>query len=234
VLFTLLGLGACSMLEEEPWERSSQGHHQLTVITGTTAYEAELDASGESGPLAGQSDTTESTLDAKFGIQLEYAYHLTQAFALGAGAGVRIFDPEATTLYGASVDPDEYTSTHLFLISRYYLPSFGAEKRWRPYLGLDLGYVPSVDLDVTVDYGGGLTEQVDYDGSSYWSLGMRAALAYLISDALSFELGTFYELPLSTSDATFTVDIPGAGSSDVDGELSPSGFVFFLGLAWHL
>lgn len=235
-LLALLGLfvSACATLEEEPWARSSAGHHQLSLLTGTTAYRADVDATGLDGPLTGLSDSDETTLDPKFGVQGEYVYHVTDAIGLGAGAGARIFDPTGLELFGAGMDAHEFTSTHLFLLSRYYLPAFGEEQRWRPYLGLDLGYVPDVSFDATIDYGGGFTEEFHYDGDSYWSLGFRGAIACLLTDALSLELGTFYELPLDTSDAIFTANVPGAGPSDVAGEVSPSGFVFFLALSWHL
>jgi hypothetical protein len=54
-----------------------------------------------------------------------------------------------------------------------------------------------------------------------------------MTDALSLDFGAIYEFPIDSSDATFTLDIPGAGTSDVDGELSPSGFVFFIGISYY-
>lgn len=223
---------SCTSLEKEPWAKTEAGSHGLSLLTGTTAYEAEVRAQGVDGPIAGLSDSTETTLDPKFGVQLEYTYFVLDDFGIGAGGGVRRFDPTSTELFGAGFDADEFQTTHLFLTTRYFLPALGDAKRWRPLVGIDLGYVPEVDLDSTVDYGGGFTQPVHYDGDAYWSLGFRAAFACLLSDALSFEIGSFYEVPLDSSDATFTLDIPGAGSSDVAGEILPSGFVFYVGLAY--
>jgi hypothetical protein len=227
-----LGLCGCAQLEKEPWSRTAQGSHSLALLTGTALYQAELDVQGQDGPIAGLTDSAESDLQPQFGLQLEYGYFVVDNFSVGAAFGLRRFDPDPVEIFGAGFDGDTFTSTHFFLTTRYYLPPFGAERRWRPLVGLDLGYVPEVSLDATVDYGGGFTEQVQYDGDSFWKLGLRAALACLLTDRLAFEFGAFYELPLSTSDATLTLDIPGAGPSQVSGEIRPSGFVFYLGLSY--
>lgn len=231
-LLIALSSASCASLEREPWAKTKQGEHSLGLITGTTAYEADVSVSALDGPIAGASDSTETTLEPQFGVQLEYGYFIADDVSIGAIVGMRRFDPDSVELLGAGFDPDAFNTTHLFLSSRWFLPTFGEEQRWRPYVGLDLGYVPEVNFDARVDYGGGFTQDLEYDGDAYWKLAFRAALACLLTDRLSFEIGSQYELPLDSSDATITLDIPGAGSSNVAGEIEPQGFVFFLGLSY--
>ena len=231
-LFVAVCAASCASLEREPWAKTKSGEHSLTLLTGTTAYEAEIDVTAEDGPIAGLSDSAESTLDPEFGVQLEYGYFVADDFSLGAAAGARRFDPDSVELFGAGFDGDSFWTTHLYLTSRYFLPAFGDEERWRVYLGLDLGYVPAVDLDATVDYGGGFTQDVSYEGDAFWQVAMRAAIACLLTDRLSVELGSQYEIPLDSSDDTITLDIPGAGTSNVASEILPEGFVFFLALTY--
>lgn len=231
-MLVALSSASCATLEREPWAKTGQGEHSLTLLTGTTVYEADVEVSGLDGPIAGATDSAETTLDPEFGMQLEYGYFLVDDISIGAIAGVRRFDPDSVELLGVDFDPDAFTTSHFFLASRWFLPAFGDEQRWRPYVGLDLGYVPEVSFDARVDYGGGFTQEVEYDGDAYWKVVFRAALACLLTDRLSVEVGSQYELPLDSSDATITLDIPGAGSSNVAGEIEPAGFVLFVALSY--
>lgn len=224
---------SCQTLEHEPWSQVQAGTQSVSAITGWSSYYAEARFEGESGALEGMEDSDRSVLTPQFGAFVDYKHYLSESFALGAYGGVRSFDPEPATVFGAEFDAEAFETIHLFLTSRYFLPPIGQSRRWRPFLGLDLGYIPEVPLDATVDYGGGFTEEVEYDGDDYWTLGFLGAVSYLLRDNLSVEFGAFWEKALDTTDATLTLNVPGAGPARVDGELEPGEWIYFVSLTYY-
>jgi outer membrane protein W len=145
---------------------------------------------------------------------------------------VRAFEPEAGALFSDPVEFEDFQTYHFFLTSRYYLV-IEEEHRIRPFLGLDLGYIPEVKFSATVDYGGGLTQNLNFEGDDYWSLGLVAGASYLLAEKLSLDYGVIYEVALDTSDDRLTLDVPGRGQVETLAELDPSGFIFFAGITMY-
>jgi len=200
-------------------------------MTGWAEYEAEVEVSGIDGPLAGAADSASAHLDPRFGAFLEYKYFLTDDFALGGWAGVRSFDPDRISLFGVGFDGAPFETFHLALTSRYFLSPMGHSERWKPFLGLDLSYVPRVPLEAEVTYAPGVQERVEYSGDSYFTLNPVVGTSYCLADRLTLDLGTFYEFALGSSDDVITLNTP-MGTAHVDGSLDPSGFIFFAVLTY--
>ena len=220
-------------LTQDPWSAWGAGTHTLGASTGWAVYEAEVELTGTSGPLTGQNGSDPTDLEPRWGAALKYQYLLNDNFALGAIVEARTFDPDPVAPLSASIDGDDYTSLHFLLTSRYYFDGLGATKRWRPYIGLDLGYVPEVDIDATVDYSPlpVPSESITLSGDEYWTLSPLVGLQYLLSDRLSLDFGAFYDFALDSTDDTITLTNVG---STVDGEVTPEGLIFFVGVGYAL
>ena len=223
---------SCASLEKDPESLTARGRQRIALLAGTTLQEAELSLDGKEGPLTGAYADADPTLSSELDFQLEYSYFLRDDIAVGLAAGARRYDPSAERYFGAELDPDIFWTTQWSAIGRYYLGAFGAERRWRPLVGADLINAPEIDWEATVDYGGGATERVHFEGDSYLALALRAGIAAVLSDDLWLELGTAYEFPLDASEDNITIDPPGAESSKLAADFSPTGFVFYLGLAY--
>lgn len=234
----LLSFASCaaveSPLEAEPWSEFQEGKTVIGATTGWALFEAKARAVGKSGVLEGESGTDTSTLRPQYGGAVKMHHMITDHFGLGGIVELRSFNPEVLKPLSATLRAEDFETWHLVLSSRYYFSSFEDAVRWRPYVGLDLTYVPEVDLgQVNVDYpdGSGIPdEQVAAKGSEYWGLGGVVGFNYLVSDELILEFGAFYEYALTTSEDT--VAFQNLGGAEAQLALRAQGVIAFLGLSY--
>jgi len=232
--FIALFLGSCASLEQEPWENFKQGTTMAGASTGWAVYEAKLDTAVVSGPFTGAADTATTDLAPNYGLALKAHHFVTDNLALGAIFEYRSFDPDPVTpipAIGSTLTAGDFETYHYIASSRYYFPAFSASKRWKPYAGLDLAYIPEVNLgSVAIDYHGAAPNQsVNVKGNEYWTLGLVLGATYLLSDNMTLDLGAFYEHPLTTSDAS--VNMSNAGTV-ANVEVSPRGLIGFVGFSY--
>ena len=252
----LLGLAAlpcftsCALIQEDiKFEGDFTGKNLIGASTGWAFVSADVDLSNGTGPLAnpvlGGSDvgSSSSDLEPVFGLGLKYYHYLTNNWLAGVILEYRIFDPESTRPLSADVDIDDFGTTHLIIEGRYQFDPMLKSQRLRPYLGVQLGFVPGVDADGTVSYEPiaalGLpatSERINLDGSSFFTLGFVAGASYLIRENMTFDFGAFYEFGLSPTEDELVLDPyntpPLDSPSSYDGELLESGLYLTAGLSW--
>ncbi|MFT7667463.1 MAG: outer membrane protein W [Planctomycetota bacterium] len=219
---------------KEPWSEFGEGATVIGASTGWSFYQGKVKAAGKSGVLTGDSGSDTTTLTPNYGVALKMHHMLTDKFALGAIVEYRSFSPDSLKPLSATLTAEDFETLHLILSSRYFFDAFDTASRWRPLIGLDLSYVPEVDLgDVDVAYPASTSlpnERVSIVGSEYWGLGGLAGLQYLISENTLFDIGLFYEYALSTSDAT--VSFQSLGGAQADMALRAQGLIFYFGLSY--
>jgi hypothetical protein len=225
-------------LAAEPWSAVGRGTHAVGLSTGWAIYEAEVELTDTSGTPNLGSGTDTADLDPVFGAAAKYQYFIGPQVAFGAIVERRAFDPDVVRPLASDIDGDDYTTYHFLLTSRFFTAPLGEDRRWKAFAGLDLGYVPYVDLDATVVYAPGFQQRVTLEGDDYLTAGVVAGLSYLLADRLSLELGAFYEWSLDASEDTLTLDVPnGLGGTDpnsIDGKVFPEGLIGFIGLTYYL
>ena len=234
----LFSLVSCTTFEEpreeQPWSRFQQGSTVIGATTGWAFYQAKVKAVGQSGVLSGESGSDTATLRPNYGGGVKLHHMVTDNFALGGIVEYRSFDPESLRPLSARLIARDFETLHLILSSRYFFDDFDDRQRWRPVLGLDLSYIPEVDLgSVRVDYpsGSGLPdEHVNVVGSEFWSLSGLAGLNYQISDDVVFDIGMFYEYALTTADETVAFNHLGGASADM--ALRAQGLIVYVGLTY--
>jgi outer membrane protein W len=221
-------------LEEPPFEEFSRGSTLIGVTTGWAHFRGKAKAAGQTGVLEGQTGTDTATLNANYGGAIKLQHLVTDNFALGGIFEVRSFSPDSLQPLNATLRAEDFETYHLALSGRYYFDSFDGARRLRPYLGLDLSYVPEVKLgEVSVDYpssSGFPSESQEVTGSDYWAIGGVGGVNYLLTDSLIFELGAFYEYAVTTSNATIAFDSLGGAQAEL--ALRPQGLVVFGGLSY--
>lgn len=237
----LLSFSSCSTVDKvkagpstEPWENFKRGTTTIGASTGWAFYGAKAAAAGQSGVLEGDYGTDTTTLTPNYGGALTLRHMVTDNFALGGIVELRSFSPDSLAPLSATLTAEDFETYHFILTSRYFFDGFGETKRWRPFVGIDLSYVPEVDLgNVRVDYpaGSGLpSETVNIVGSEYWAIAGVLGLSYQMTDNVSFDVGGFYEYAITTGDAS--VEFESLGGAQADMALRPQGFIVFLGLTY--
>jgi len=229
-------LASCQPLQHDAWSQIGKGSNELVVSSGWSVYEARVEVEGQDGALTGESGADTTELDPNFGAGLRYSHFLTDSWSLGLLLEYRSFDADPVMPIAAVIDAEDYESTHIILANRFYGNTFGDEDRWRVLAGIDLGYIPEVELDATVDYGPGGTEDISVEGDEYFTFGALLGLSYLLQDNLAMSFGAFYEHPLDSSDdsVVLNVPVPGVGTvpSRLDAEVHPDGFIGFVSLSY--
>lgn len=234
-LLPLALLASCTTLEKEPWADIGKGSHQLGVSTGWAVYQADVLAEGKSGVLKGQAGKDTVDLIPRFGAALKYSYYVTDHLALGGIAELRSFDPDGPIKpLSANLSAHPFETVHLILSSRWWFDPIKQAPRFKPFVGLDVAWVPEVDLgSVTVNYppGSGIpSEKVKAKGSDYWTIAPVVGASYLLKDWWSLDFGAFYEFPLTQSEETLTFKNLGGAQSDVFVE--PQGLIGFVGFSF--
>ena len=232
-----LGLASCQSLNHDAWSQVGKGSNELVVSSGWSVYEAKVDVEGQSGALTGETGSDSTDLEPNFGMGLRYSHFVTDNWSVGLLLEYRSFDADPVMPIAAELDADDYESTHIILANRWYGSPFGEEDRWRPVAGIDVGFIPEIELDATVNYGPGLSEEISVEGDSYWTVGALLGLTCLLTDNMAASFGIFYEFPLDSSDdsVVLNVPVPGVGivPSQLDAEVYPDGFIGFVGLSYY-
>jgi hypothetical protein len=254
LLAAIFSMPACASIADPnaQWPEDSKGTHQFGVASGWAFAQADVKLKNGTGPLADPAlggnpngaSTTE--LEPIFGLGLRYMYFLTNNWAIGGTFEHRIFDPESTRPLNADVDIDSFGTNHLVFDVRYVMDPIGEKKRLRPYLALQLGYVPGVEADGVVDYGDsfagvgrpGVTEDISLEGDSFITAGALVGASYLLRDGLSFDMSVFFEKALTSTEAPLILNpIPGVPvlgtESRYDGSLQLEGLFLTFGLSWY-
>ena len=234
VLTSALFLSSCASDLTDPWAGIGKGSTTVGTSTGWAFYGAEIEAEGTGGVLAGETGTDDPDLTPNYGAALKVNRFITDDFSLGLVYELRNFDADPIAPLSAELTADAFTTNHFLLSGRYWLSPKGDAGRWKPFVGLDLGYIPEVDFGaVDVNYPGAIpNEDVNIVGSSYWTLGVVAGASYMLKKGLSLDMGAFYEFALTPGEDTLT--FPNLGNATADVEVWPEGLVIFGGLTWYL
>lgn len=245
-----LGFTSCAVIQKDiQFEEDFTGKNTFGISTGWAFVEADVDLSDGTGPLAnpvlGGSDVGSSStdLDPVFGLGLKYFRYITNNWVLGFIYEYRIFDPESTRPLNADVDIDDFGTNHFIIDGRYQFDPVDRAKRLRPFVGVQLGYVPGIDADGTVSYEPvsalGLPatqEKINLNGDGFFTLGFVAGASYLIRENMTFDVGAFYEYALSPTEDVLVLDpydVPPLDQpSSYNGELLESGLYLTFGVSW--
>lgn len=242
-------LASCSTLEsgiqhlpmhqedfQDPWTTVQAGDTSLGFSSGWAFYGAEVEAEGTGGVLNGDVGTDDASLTPRYGGALKLNHYFTDNFSLGLIYEHRNFDVDPVSPLSATLVADPFSTDHFLLSSRYWAAPMGNQKRWRPFVGLDVGYIPEVDFgSVAVNYPASApwpNESVNIVGSEYWTLGVVGGASYMLKPGLSLDMGAFYEWAITPGEDTLQLaNPPGGGTADV--EVWPGGLIVFGGLTWY-
>ena len=254
-LLACLGGTSCASLTDPDalWPEDSTGLYQFGVSSGWAFVEADVELENGTGPLANPAlggnplGASTTDLDPVFGLGLKFFYYVAHNWSIGAIIEHRIFDPESTRPLNADVDIDDFGTNHFLLDLRYVMDPIGKNKRWRPFVALQLGYVPEVEADGVVSYGDAFdgigfpnqSENIELNGDDFFTAGAVAGAAYLLRDGLSLDMAVFYEVALDPTEDQLVLDplppgTPVFGSPSVyDGKLTEEGLYLSFGLSWY-
>ncbi|HPF13091.1 MAG: outer membrane beta-barrel protein [Planctomycetes bacterium] len=253
LLSSVLGSSCASISDPEAvWPEDSTGQYQLAVSTGWAAAQADVELKNGTGPLSnpalGGNPNGASTTDLEpvFGLGVRLMYYVENNWAIGTIIEHRIFDPKTTRPLNADVDIDAFGTDHFIFDVRYVADPIGQSKRWRPYVAFQLGYVPGIKADGTVDYGNAFAgigqpnvmENISLDGDRFFTAGALVGASYLLREGLSLDFALFYEKALEPSSGKLRLNpVPGApvvgSESTYDGSLKEEGLYGTIGLSWY-
>jgi hypothetical protein len=235
--------GACVTppeLEHEPWSQIGKGTTYFGASSGWAFYGADVSAKGRSGVLApgGVPDTGSDSVDLipRYGFALKGSHFITDNIALGGIFEYRSFDPDTVQPLSAELAPAPFETMHFLLSSRYFFPPLEEHPRLKPFVGLDIGYIPDVKFDeilVTYPAATGIPrDKVSATGSEYWTIAPVVGGTFLWKDNVTIDFGTFYEFPLTESEDT--VAFPNLGGSEATVRVEPEGLILFAGMSFYL
>ena len=233
----LLGsLGACvtpPTLEHSPWSQIGEGTTTVGVSSGWAFYGADIQAAGTSGVLEGEIGTDNVDLPPVMGGALKMGHFVADNVALGGIVEYRRFAPDPASPLSATLIPDEFDTIHWILTSRYFFEPFGAEDRFKPFVGVDFSYIDEVDFGpVEVDYPGSIpSESIDIKAGSYTTWALVAGASYLWNDHMTVDFGGFYEVTDKAGGTTLT--FPNLGGATADVVVEPEGLILFGGVTFY-
>jgi len=218
---------------ENPWADVGAGDWTVGGSTGWAFYGAEVEAEGVPGTdLQGESGTDTTTLTPRYGGALKVNRFITDDFSLGLVYEHRNFEADPVSPLSATLVSEPFATNHFLLSARYWGAPTGKQRRWRPFSGIDIGYVPEVDFGtVDVVYDGLPDEQITIVGSDYWTAAVVAGASYMMKEGLAFDVGAFYEWAVTPGEDTLTLTTLGGGQ--VETEVWASGLILFAGLSWY-
>ena len=234
----LAALGSCSSLGQpltsEPYSEFGAGQTVVGASTGWAFYGAEAKAAGTSGVLEGDSGSDTTDLAPNYGGAVKLGHMITDHVLVGGIVELRSFDPDPISPLSATLTADDFETWHVILSTRYFFDGIGRTRRWRPFVGIDLSYIPDVELgQIRVDYPDDTMIPDEFKavtGSDYWAIGGVAGFNYLLTDHVTIDLGAFYEYALTTSDASVAFDNLGGATADI--AIRPQGLIVFMGLSY--
>ena len=230
--------GGCSSIGQpltaEPYSEFSAGALVATVSTGASFNTVEAEAAGQSGVLEGRTGTDSADLKNKYGGTLKLSYMFTDNLQVGGALKAVHAEADSLAPLSATLTAEPFDSYTLILSSRYFFDPMGESRRWRPYVGIDLGYALGADLgSVLVEYPPELGFPDEFEnikGSSYWTLAAVAGVSYLITDNLSLDMAAVYDRSITSAEGTTVYDNLGGASADV--ALDQESIVLGVGLSY--
>ncbi|MEO0649126.1 MAG: hypothetical protein AAFZ65_00430 [Planctomycetota bacterium] len=218
------------------------GKHAIGFSSGWAIFEGDVQLTDLDGGLGFEEGQDDSSLDPVWGGALKYNYFFNENAALGAIVEVRRFDASLVQPLSSPISPEEYTSVHLLLSGRLYTDPLPFYDRMKLFGGIDLGYVPGIELEADVLYSPQYTQTIELNGDEFYTIGFVAGGSWWVGDLLgmdaSVELGAFYETAIDETEDTITLQIPNGGGgltpNRVAGEVVPQGVIFFLGTTLYL
>lgn len=237
-LLTTLILASCvnltpPPLQREAWAGVGEGTTSYGVSSSWAFYDAEFQAAGTGGVLAGQSGVDTTDLTPRYGAGFKASHYFTDHVSVGLTAEVRSFEAGPVTPLAATLTVDSFETYHLQISGRYWLDPRGDQNRLRPFIGCDIGYVPDVNFGaVRVDYPTFPSEDIQIDSESYYTMAAVIGASYLWNDHMSVDFGAFYEFPLTPGEAEMSFSNLAGATADV--EVAPEGIVCFFGLSFYL
>ena len=232
-LAALLTLSGCKSLLHEPWKFFRQEQQTVGVSTGWTFIHADASLDPPSsgvGPID-ESDSAQFDFDTTYVAGARHEYYLADNWILGTRIEWRGYHGQTFEIANRDIAMRDYGTMH-FIESLWYLfDPIDEAKRWRPFGGLELSYVPEIDFraDVSGPDGDSAREKIRYRGSGLYNLGVTSGASYLWSDDTVLEVGALYEFPLGASEEQITFGDP-LDPSATDWKLEPRGVVVFLSL----
>jgi outer membrane protein W len=240
LLILLAGLagGGCSTIGQpltaEPYSEFGAGALVAGVSTGVSFNTVEAEAAGQTGVLEGRTGTDTADLENKYGGTMKLSYMATDNLQIGGALKVIHAEADPIAPLSATLSADPFDTYTFLLSSRYFFDPIGESRRWRPYVGVDLGYSLGADLgSVRVEYPDDLMlpdEFEDIKGSPYWTLGALVGISYLVTDNLSLDMAAVYDRSITSGGSTTVYDNLGGASADV--ALDQESYIIGIGLSY--
>lgn len=177
----------------------------------------------------------------RFGLGVGYQRFVSDDFALTVGLEGRYTEPvvqDAPQAPGTQTDvfaPGNVLQFQATAGGRWWLPvRWADEGRLRPFVGLDLNYVPETNFDVVATLNEAIQIPFEFTGSSYWTVGLTLGLSYQWSDNVVVHLTASHETALSPSEDVSYLDIPDAPIDPLatTTTVDTQGWIGFLSVSW--
>ena len=169
-------------------------------IKPITGFSQMSSTDGNSIGVGTQDGVVDVDLDSGFLAGLGFGYRYNPSLSVELSWEYRTNDSETTLADGDLFDDGNYASNTFYLNGYYH---FQTENRWTPYLGLGLGWIQEIDIDL--ERGG--TEQ-SYSGDG--DIGLQAMLG------LEYELNSNWKFNTELRYSRFS-------SIDLEGEDGATG-----------
>ena len=246
---TILLLCSCQAsapLESPPWQGNVAGAESWSGKFGIfTVYGADSQMT-VSSPQTGDvliDETLDTKMIGRGGIGGGYQRFLKDDLALLVGLEARYTDatinnPPLTKGGKEVFEVGDVLQLQATIGGRYWLPvRWGREGRLRPFVGLDLNYIPDTDFDLVANLNDAINVDSEFRGSAYWTLGLCLGLSYQWTDDITVHFTAFYEKGLSMAEDVVYLAIPGVDPDFVppfptDTSVDAEGLIGFLSVNW--
>lgn len=236
-LLALSSSSACRFppLQDEPWSHAGPGTHVLAGGAGFGWADFDMRVEGVGGFLDGMVGTDSGDLQPEAGGRIAYQYVVSERFRIGAAAEVRHIEAEPVAPLGIGailpqLQAQDFTTLHLMLQPRWYSDPLPQAPRWKLFCGADLAWIPDVELDATIVYGGGVFEPTHFDGDDYFTVAPVLGASYLVTDRWTLDFGALYEVSLGDTADDLRLLIV---NSDVRSNVTHEGLILFWNLSFH-
>ena len=236
-------------LERPPWHGNAAGSQAWTGKMGLfTFYEAESNLVVENPDPAQPpfvDELLETEMIGRFGLGVGYQHFVGDDFALIVGVEGRYTEPvvqnppQAPPSFQTDVFvPGDVVQFQATIGSRWWLPVRWADQgRLRPFVGLDLNYIPDTDFDVVATLNDSIQIPFEFSGSPYWTVGLCLGLSFQWSDNVVVHLTAFHETALSKSEDVNYLEIPGIPPGvipplETKTTVDAQGWIGFLSVSW--
>ncbi|MEX1026005.1 MAG: hypothetical protein WD226_13105 [Planctomycetota bacterium] len=220
----------------DPWRHVTERYGVGVRLPIATHYELVGEFFGEdlaTGEPVVAKD--EGRLKGRVGGGLRIERFLDETWSLAGLVEARSFDVRGLSPFGddlpLEVETIEAWQVALQLKHRFRPNALDA--RFRPWVGVEVAYLPDLSADVTLDLSsfGSSDLELESKGEPFFVGALQAGVSVHVAERVLLELGVAYEHALTKLDADLSFEIAGE-RVPITAEYVPRGWILGWGLTW--